>query len=187
MTTSFRKIAALAVVTLLYLAIVTGVTLTLLTSGAAGQQAGNATSTPQPIEGTVGPVEILDYRAEDGEMILTLRTDEHTPIAVSDSLAGLRSSGVTQVPVKQRAITPGRTTIRLPVTEYDGAVAVTISTPNQAVRIQTEPVDSGRPPVPFDKAALGVVLAGVGSGWYAFRRAKEKFRESDQPEVNRVA
>jgi len=184
MTTSFRKIAAFAVVTLLYLALMAGITLSIVTSGAAGQEAGNATTTPQPIEGTVGPIKIVDYRAEDGEMILTLRTEEHTPIAVSDSLAGLRGSGITRVPVKQMALSPGTTTVRLPVTEYEGAVAVTVSTPGNAVRIQTHPIN-GNSPVDYSTAqglagGAAVVAAGGTYTWVKRRR------EDEQKDAERV-
>lgn len=159
-----------------------------LSGAAAAQEVEVNQSTPEPaIEGTVGPVEIMDYRAEDGTMVLTVRSENHVAYALSDALAGLRSEGVTSVPVKKGTISPGKTKLRLDVTTYQGAAGVTLATPQDAARIQTDAVDSGAPPVPFSQAALAVLAAAIGTGWLSFRRARAKLQESDDPEVNRIA
>lgn len=189
MTPTFSRRSALIAAVLLALAGATA-----LAGTATAQNAPNATnatvgvSTPEPsTEGSVGPIDVLDYRLKDGTFVLDLRVHESTPYALSDALAGTRTEGVTSVPVKQGALREGKTTLRLSVAVIDGAGAVTLSTPSEAVRIQSEALNGGRPPIPFSSAALGIVVAGVGSGWYSYKRGKESIEESEDPEVNRVA
>lgn len=162
--------------------------------GAAQEAGGNVTvnasaggSTPAPIAGTVGPIEIETYAVEDGTFILTLNVQESTSFALSDALAGLQSEGVTKVPMKTGAIREGRQKLKLSVTTVDGAAAVTLSTPSDAVRIQSGTVGAGRSPVPFSTAALAVLAAGVGAGYYSFKKGKEQLEEDDEPEVTRLA
>lgn len=156
-------------------------------AGVAGQATAqeidqNATTTPEPaIEGAVGPVEILDYEVRDGTMTLTLRTDEHTAYAVTDALAGLEGEGVSEISYKQAILKPGKTTVKLPVTVRDDAAAVTLSTPNDAVRIQTAPVAAGKRPVDYETAQLllggAAVFGAAGTFVYVKRRREEENRE----------
>ncbi len=146
-----------------------------------------ATDTPAAVAGSVGPVDILSYRLEGSTMTMTVESDEYTAFALSDALAGLRQEGVSEVPVKQGTLEPGRQTLTLTVTTQDGAGAVTLSTPGNAVRIQTEAISAGRERVPFGLAALLVLGAGVGSGYYSYRRTKDELTEDDEPQVTRIA
>lgn len=164
----------------------------ILPAVAAGQQVSangtNATvdTGPESLAGTVGPIEIRDYRLEGGTMVLELQVQQHTAYAVGDALAGLRSEGVTTLSYKQGTLEPGRRTLRLDVTTVDGAGAVTLSTPRDAVRVQSEAVSGGGPPIPFTYGLLAVVVTSIGTGWFSFRRARAQIEQSDEPEVRRI-
>lgn len=176
---------ATVITAVLSLALVGGVTTV------AGQSAddlpGNETNTPEPVEGTVGPIDILDYQLQDGTMTIVVEARQPTAVAISDALAGLREGGVTSVPMKQETLRSGRQELTLAVSVVDGAGAVTISTPGDAVRIQTDAVGAGRPPVAFQQALLAVLVSGVGAGYYSYRRTRDEFESEDEPEVNRIA
>ena len=175
-----------------YVLIVAALTLTVATAltltGAASAQSAEVSaneSTPEAVEGSVGPITIVDYELRDGTMRLTLDVDEPTPYALSDALAGTQSSGVTQIPVKQGAISAGRQTLRLDVTVLQGAGAVTLSTPNGAVRIQSGDVGLGDALIPASTVRVLLLGTAVGVGGFIFRTVRKK-REDEDKEVERV-
>ena len=157
-------------------------TTTTATEAGAVEQAADAapqleTDTPDPIAGSVGPIDILDYQLRDGTMTLTLRVEENTAYAVSDSLAGLQQEGVSEVPMKQGTLAPGRQTLSLSVYVMDDAGAVTLSTPSAAVRIQSEPVSLNKDPVNYQTVqtlVAGSAIFGAAGVFYWVRRKRNE-------------
>lgn len=145
----------------------------------------NHTATPEPAAGSVGPITILDYGLEEETMTLTLNVERPTAYALSDALAGLRQEGVSEVPVKQGTLSEGRQTLSLAVTVVDDAGAVTLSTPAQAVRIQTAPVGTGRSDVDYETAQAivgGSALFGATGVFYWVKRK----RDEEQKDAERI-
>ena len=173
--------------------IAVAMTLTLLTTGAVAQQeVPTATPTPtteepDPIKGTVGHVEIQDYYVEDGMMVLEVNAKRAGPIALSDSLAGLDSSGVTKVPQKKQVLPSGEQELRLDVTVRDGTAAVTLSTRSDAARIQSGTVETAKPSVPWGTVSGLILITFLGTAYVTYRGVRQRFEESDQPEVSRFA
>jgi hypothetical protein len=161
-------------------------TLTLVTGGAVAQQA-TTTEEPDPIKGTVGPIEIQDYRVENGQMVLEINAERPTPIALSDSLAGLEGGGVTQIPLKQQVIPAGEQELRLDVTVRDGTAAVTLSTRTDAARIQTGTITTSRPSVPWGTVTGLIALTFGATAYVTYRGVRKKYEENDEPEVSRFA
>jgi|GEM_PF-3893624 len=165
------------------------VLLVLLSVGGAVEpvaaQAGNQSATPDPAVGSVGPVTVLDYRLDDGTMTLTIDVERPVAYALSDAMAGMDSQGVTEVPVKQGTLDGGRRTISLSVTVYQGTGGVTLSTPGDAIRIQTEPVGPDRQDVDYQTAqtlVAGSAIFGAGGVYYYFKRR----REDEDPRAERI-
>jgi hypothetical protein len=153
--------------------------------GAAADAVAPATDTPEPIAGSVGPIDVMDYELRDGTLTLTLRVDEPVAYALSDSLAGLQQEGVSQVPMKKGTLSEGRRTLSLDVSIVDGAGAVTLSTPQSAVRIQTEAVSLSKDPVDYQTAqtlVAGSALFGA-AGVYSWVKRK---REDEDKQAERI-
>lgn len=148
----------------------------------------NKTTTPEPaIEGRVGSIEILDYQIRGGTFTLKIDVQKATSYALSDALRGTDSEGITSVPMKEGALRKGKQVLKLDVAIIDGAGAVTLATPGDAIRIQSGSVGMMGAPVPFQMAAFGILVAAVGSGLFSFRKGREKMQESDDPEVEKIA
>lgn len=175
----FAKAGLIALVFLTALSVM-GFVLVAASAPAAAQT--NETATPDPAVGNVGPIEIESYELEDGAMTLTLDVDRPTAYALSDALAGLDQQGVTEVPVKQGTLSEGRQTLTLSVTVYDGVGAVTLSTPGDAVRVQTDPVVGDREDVNYETAAgltAGSAVFGAGGVlWYLRRKYDEEEKDA---------
>jgi hypothetical protein len=176
----FAKLGLLALVFLTALAVM-GFVVVAASAPAAAQ---NGTSTPEPAAGSVGPIDIESFKLEDGTMTMTLNVERPTAYALSDSLAGLDQRGVTEVPVKQGTLAEGRRRISLSVTVYEGAGAVTLSTPTGAVRVQTQPVGPDRDEVEYGTVqalTAGSALFGAGGTvWYFKRRRDAEDKEAER-------
>lgn len=178
-----------------YVALAVALTLTLslgltLTGTATAQNGGvevstNQTDTPDAIEGNVGPIEIRDYELRGTTMVLTVQVNEPTPYALSDALAGTQSEGVTNVPVKQGALDSGRQTLKLDVQTIEEAGAVTLSTPNNAVRIQSGSVGVGTALIPASTVRMLVLGTAIGAAGFTFRTVRKR-REDEEKEVERI-
>jgi len=176
----FAKLGLLALVFLTALSVM-GFVLIAWSAAPAAAQA-NETATPEPVAGSVGPITIESFELEDGIMTLTLNVERPTAYALSDSLAGLDQRGVTDVPVKQGTLDSGRQTLSLNVQLYQGVGAVTLSTPGNAVRIQTEPVGNDREDVDYGAASglvAGSAIFGAGGTlWYLRRKHDEEEKDA---------
>jgi hypothetical protein len=152
---------------------------------AAADAAAPSTDTPEPIAGSVGPIDVLDYELRDGTLTLTLRANDPVAFALSDSLAGLQQQGLSDVPMKKGTLSEGRRTLSLDVSVVDGAGAVTLSTPQAAVRIQTEAVSLSKEPVDYQTAqtlVAGSALFGA-AGVYSWVKRK---REDEDKQAERI-
>lgn len=174
-----------------YVALVAVLTLTLvgaltLTGTATAQEVEiNETDTPDPIEGTVGPIEIENYELRGSTFVLTVQVSEPTPYALSDALAGTQSEGVTSIPVKQGALDSGRQTLKLDVQVIEGAGAVTLSTPSNAARIQSGSVGIGQQLIPASTVRILVIGTALGAGVFTFTTVRKR-REDEEKEAERI-
>jgi hypothetical protein len=170
----------------LTLTVAAGLTLT----GAASAQEGvqietNATDEPEPVEGRVGPIVIQDYELRGNTFVLTVKAEEPTAYALSDALAGTRSEGVTNVPVKQGTIRSGEQTLKLDVTLIEDAGAVTLSTPGAAVRIQSGSVGIGEELIAASTVRMLVLGTAAGAAGFTYRAVKRR-REDETKDAERI-
>lgn len=175
---------------LLAVALTLTVSVALTLTGTAAAQEGvqietNATDEPEPVEGTVGPIEIRDYELKGSTFVLDLDVSSATSYALSDSLAGIRSEGVTTVPTKQGALPAGRQTLRLDVTVVEDAGAVTLATPQGAVRIQSGSVGVGSELIPASTVRILLLSTAIGAAGFTFRTVRKR-REDETKEAERI-
>lgn len=145
----------------------------------------NQTDTPEPVAGNVGPIVIESYELQDGTFTLTLNVEDPTAYALSDSLAGIQSEGITSVPMKQGVLETGRQTLKLDVTLVRDAGAVTLSTPQNAVRIQSGNVGIGGSKIPESRVRVMLIATALGAGLFTFRKVRD-MREDEQKDAERV-
>jgi hypothetical protein len=173
----------------LALTLTLGVALTLTagTGAVAGQElpTNQTTSTPEPVAGNVGPIVIEDYRLEGGTFILTLDVEKPTAYALSDALAGVQSEGITTVPMKQGSLEEGRQTLKLDVTLVRDAGAVTLSTPRNAVRIQSGNVGIGGAKIQESRVRVMVLATALGAGLFTYRQVRNR-REEEHKDAERI-
>jgi len=175
------------IATALTLTLAVGLTLTGTASAQSVEVSADNQTTPEPVAGSVGPIVIESYELRSGTMVLTLNVEEPTPYALTDALAGTQSSGLTELPYKQGAIGSGRQTLRLDVTVIEGSGAVTLSTPGEAVRIQSGNVGvgSGGSLIPASTVRMLVLGTAVGAAAFTFRTVRSR-REEEEKEVERI-
>lgn len=178
-----------------YVLIAAALTLTVcfgltLTGTAAAQEGGvkvstNQTTTPEPVEGQVGPVVIRDYRLRGGTFTLVINVEEATPYALSDALAGTRSEGVTEVPLKRGTLREGRQKLKLDVMVIEDAGAVTLSTPGAAVRVQSGSVGIGEELIGASTVRMLVLSTAIGAAAFTFRTVRAR-REDETKDAERI-
>lgn len=172
-----------------YILIASALTLTvaaaLTLTPIASAQATNQTATPEPAAGNVGPIEIEKYELKDGTMTLTLDVSRPTAYALSDALAGTQSEGVTEIPVKQGTLSAGRQTLKMDVSIVRDAGAVTLSTPRNAVRIQSGNVLGEDSSLQASRVRVLVVGTAIGAGLVVFRTVRNK-RDEDTEDWERI-
>jgi hypothetical protein len=164
--------------------------LTLTGTAAAQADSGvtidtNGTDQPQPVKGQVGPIVIEDYELQGGTFTLTVDVQESTAYALTDALDGTQSGGVTELPVKQGALREGRQTLSINVAVIDDAAAVTLSTPGEAVRIQSGMVVIGDTMIPAGTVRLLLLGTAIGAAGFTFRTVRKK-REDETKDAERI-
>jgi len=169
----------------LTLTLCAGLTLTGMASAQEVQVSANQTDEPEPVAGQVGPIVIRDYALRGSTFVLELDVQESTSYALSDSLAGIRSEGVTEVPTKQGALREGRRTVKLDVTVVEDAGAVTLSTPQGAVRIQSGSVGVGDELIAASTVRMLILGTAIGAAGFTFRTVRNK-REEEKKDAERI-
>jgi len=167
-------------------------------AGVASAQEGNSTSptsTPEQdrIAVQLGPVvSVRSWSYEEGEFSIALESDLPSGIKISDTGAVMQAmtegSGgrAVQIPTRGYTLESGRTTVTFEPVEFDGAAAVTIASTDGAALIRTDSVETGSPNVKMGTAISATGAAAIGSGWFSFRKGREKLEESDEPEAKRI-
>ncbi|WP_435124047.1 hypothetical protein [Halobaculum sp. D14] len=173
------------------------------TAATASTAAAQSTPTAPPTEtasddgeqvvAQIGPIVTLrDWRYQSGVFTLTLDAEYPSAVKITDSGAVMRAwsegsgGGVTEIPTRGVEIT-GRTTVEFDAVEFNGAAALTVASTRGTVLIRSDAIETGKPAVDFGTAGLLAGASAVGSGWYSFRRGREKLEESDEPEADRIA
>ncbi|WP_435145634.1 hypothetical protein [Halobaculum sp. P14] len=176
-----------------------GATATAATASTAAAQESTPTATATPTADSehvvtqIGPIVTLrDWSYQSGAFTLTLTADYPSAVKITDSGAVMRAwsegsgGGVTEIPTRGVEIT-GRTTVEFDAVEFNGAAALTVASTRGTVLIRSDAIETGKPAVDFGTAGLLAGASAVGSGWYSFRRGREKLEESDEPEADRIA
>jgi len=167
-------------------------------STAAAQEGGTETTettTEEPGEEIVAQLgEVVTLRSweyEDGAFSLTLTAEYPSAIKITDTGAVMEAitsgSGSATVEIPSRGFDiDDRTTITFEAVEFDGAAALTVASTRGTVLIRTDSVSAGRPAVKYSTAGALTAGAALGTGYYSYRRSKEKLEESDEPEIDRI-
>lgn len=169
-------------------------------TGVASAQEGNSTTSPTAtpkgdrVAVELGPVVLVrSWSYEDGTFRIVLESDLPSGIKITDTGAVMKAmtegSGgrAVQIPTRGYTLESGRTTVEFQPVEFDDAAAVTIASTKGAALIRTDSVDAGSPNVEMGTAVGATATAALGSGWFSFRKGREKMEESDEPEAERIA
>ncbi len=129
---------------------------------------------------------------EEGEFSIALESDLPSGIKITDTGAVMQAmtegSGgrAVQIPTRGYTLESGRTTVTFEPVEFDDAAAITIASTDGAALIRTDSVEAGSPNVKMGTAIGATGAAAIGSGWFSFRKGREKLEESDEPEAKRI-
>jgi len=174
-------------------------------SGAASaQDDGGATATPTPTRSDDGgpvptprleavaavspTVDIMDYRVksvddnDDSAVVeVDLKCKTPTLVNLADPLAGIESSGVATIPVKETTVPKGLSSVEHRTTVYDDeATALSLSTPGGAVGISTGlPKDKAPEASIWLGTSAGVTTAVGGTGLAAWRKYRDEGKDPE--------
>lgn len=175
-------------------------TLTGVTGVASAQSNETAETTEEPKpEGIVAQlsetVTLRSWEWEADRSRFALVVDSEMPkrlkitdtAAVMAAMASGNGSGAFEIPTAGRTLQSGKQTVYFSGEKYQNVAAITIATTDGAYLIRTDSIDMANPPVQFGTAGALAGMAAIGSGWYSFRKGREKLEESDEPEVSRIA
>ena len=175
----------------------------LVATGAAGAAsaqettASPATATPTATESgetvaiELGPVRIKSWEHDGEEFRITFGADYPSAVKITDTGAMMGAmttgsgAGITEIPTRGLTVKDGRT-VTYAAEEFDGAYAISVASSDGAALIRTDAVDAGSPAVEMSTAIGTTAAAAVGSGWYSFRRGREKLEETDEPQIDRI-
>lgn len=169
-------------------------------AGTASAQEATETETTSPTpEGEIvsvelGPVVTIrtwDYR--DGRFVLELAADYPTSIKITDTGAIMKAmtegsgKSSTKIPTRGYSLDSDGTTVRFEPVAFDDAYAITVASSKGAALLRTDSVDAGSPAVEYSTAGALTAGAAIGTGWFSFKRSREKMEESDDAEIDRIA
>lgn len=140
----------------------------------ASADGGDENSSRPALEWIDNLTAIESARLDGDHMVLVIRSKIGQRVTLTDAGAVMQGG---EVPRKTVRLEAGRNRVRMPVTEYSGSVAVTISTRNV---LYAKRLDTGSSLItgPYGKddvqnSALGGLAAGLGvTGLIAYRRVK---------------
>lgn len=171
-----------------------------LTGGVAAQENSTATEPETPEAGsefdnpTTQPIdsetEIVGWGYDSGTFRIGIEAESPTVLTLTEAVQF--SKGAGQMSIVKQAVPSGTSTVTIEVKQRAGKAAVVITTAQsisegRGTFVSTGQTQQDRPPVSYGTAGLLAALASLGTGWYAFRRGREKLEESDEPEVSRIA
>ena len=181
------------------LAALGGAAATVAGAGSASAQEANETTSMDTPEGPeiaveLGPVvTVRTWEYTDGSFVLDVEADYPTSIKITDTGAIMNAmtegSGATatEIPTRGYSVGTDMTRITFEPVAFDGAYAITVASAKGAALLRTDSVDAGSPTVAYSTAGALTAGAAVGTGYYSFKRSREKLDESDEPEIDRIA
>ena len=121
---------------------------------------------------------ILGWEFADGQLRLGVEADRPQNIAIADGVAGMGESGATRVPiVEQRVFGDEPSVIVMPVEEFGGGHAVTVSAGGESIRLSTAMDTSGEDPLNhfgghsglFSGIMMTILMSVGGAGFVLWR------------------
>lgn len=181
------------------ISLLTGAAAAVAGVGTASAQENATSTTTETSDGPelaveLGPVVSVRTWEHDGEkFVLEVEADYPVAIKITDTGAVMRAmtegsgSTATKIPTRGYSLGSEPTTIRFDSVPFDDAHAITVASSNGAALLRTDAVNAGSPAVEYSTAGALTAGAAVGTGYYSFKKSREKMDESDEPEIDRVA
>lgn len=173
---------------------VTGVT------EAAAQSNETDETTPEPgppgVVAQIGETLTLrswEWESDRSRFALVMSSEIPSRIKITDTAAVMNAmttgdgGGAFEIPTEGRTLQSGEQTVYFDGQTFNGVAAITVASTSGAVLVRTDSIQMGRPAVGYSTAGLLTAGAAVGSGWFSFRRARDKLQEEDEPEADRIA
>lgn len=128
-------------------------------SSATAQTSNDSDTSNESIEWIDDNVGIVDVGHDDGEAVVELRAEQDTPVVLSDAFGPMERGPIDQ---ERRRLRGGETsTVRIPVSEYDGNVGVIVATEDVTFAV---PIETSAGAALGTEHSTGQVLLSAGVG-----------------------
>lgn len=133
---------------------------------------------------------LTSWEYADGVFTLTIEADGPGYVTISEMVQQPEGAGIFSI--EQTRLVSGDNQVSIAVEPVAGEAAVSLVTAQgvqegRGIFVSTGQADVDRDPVAFGTTLFAVAFAAIGTGWFSFRKGREKMEESDEPEVDRIA